>query len=102
MAKKLFEAGNSGRPIGAKNKPKQGKDILEKFFYEDKGLDTLLQNVLEMESDKDRNTLLVKLLEFVLPKQKEIQTNAFDNLRFEILEETEQDNENSESEATDE
>lgn len=89
MAKHLFGAGNSGRPAGAKNKPKQGKEILEKFFYEDKGLDTLLVNVLAMESERDRNTLLVKLLEFVLPKQKEIQVNPFDGFDFKITEDTE-------------
>jgi hypothetical protein len=100
-----FKKGNKdgqGRPKGAKNKTTLlGRDIIESYFIEQKGLEQLLNDISNLE-DRDKVSAKIKLLEFFIPKQKEIQTNAFDNLRFEILEETEQNNEDSTSEDTNE
>ena len=100
-----FEKGHkksNGRPKGSANKTTLlGRDIIEEYFIKDEGLKTLLREIESLEYDRDKVNAKIKLLEFFIPKQKEIQTNAFDNLRFEILEEPEQNNEDSESEDTD-
>jgi hypothetical protein len=71
MAK--FGQGNSGRPKGSVNKSTAlGKEILETFFFKDGGLKNLLVEIAGMEYEKDRVNAKIKLLEFVMPKQKEI------------------------------
>ena len=84
-----FEKGHkksNGRPKGSANKTTLlGRDIIEEYFIEKDGLKNLLIEIQGMDSERDRVNAKIKLLEFFIPKQKEIQTNAFDNLRFEIL-----------------
>lgn len=71
-----FEKGNKegqGRPKGAKNKSTVlGREMLEKYFFEDNGLKNLLADIDQMEYEKDKVNAKIKLLEFVMPKQKEI------------------------------
>ena len=71
MAK--FEAGNSGRPKGAKNKATQrARQIVEKYFIDDGGMQNLVDAIQEIEEPYTRATVQLKLLEFFMPKQKEI------------------------------
>ena len=71
-----FKDGNKegqGRPKGAKNKSTiLGREMLEKYFFKDKGLENLLQDIDGMEYERDRVNARIKMLEFVMPKQKEI------------------------------
>ena len=88
MAK--FEKGNSGKPKGAKNKTTLlGRDIIENYFIKEKGLENLLIEIADMKYERDRVQAKIKLLEFFIPKQKEIQLNPFDGLGFKIVEDTE-------------
>ena len=74
MAK--FEKGNSGKPKGAKNKTTLlGRDIIENYFIKEKGLENLLIEIADMKYERDRVQAKIKLLEFFIPKQKEIQLN---------------------------
>jgi hypothetical protein len=83
MAKGQFEKGNSGKPKGAKNKATiLGRDIIEEHFIAKGGLAALLRDIAAMESERDRVTAQIKLLEFFIPKQRETtveQTNSQPN-----------------------
>ena len=74
-----FEKGNKesqGRPKGAKNKTTiAGREMLEKYFFQDNGLQSLLNDIDSMEYEKDKVNAKIKLLEYILPKQKEIDLN---------------------------
>jgi hypothetical protein len=70
-----FEKGEGGRPKGAKNKATiLGKEFLENYFFgnNNEGLRRHVAEIDAMEYEKDKVTARQKLLEFVLPKQKEI------------------------------
>ena len=73
-----FEKGHTkatGRPKGSQNKSTLlGKEILEDYFFGNggEGLKKHLREIDAMEYEKDKVTARQKLLEFVLPKQKEI------------------------------
>jgi len=75
-----FEKGHkhaNGRPKGAKNKTTiLGKDILKKYFFEDGGLNRLLRDIDAMDSERDRANSKIKLLEYIMPKQKEIELSG--------------------------
>jgi len=89
MAKGQFEKGNAGKPKGAKNKATiLGRDIIEEHFIAKGGLKKLLIDIEAMEYEKDRVNAQIKLLEFFIPKQKEIQVNPFEGLEFKIIEDT--------------
>ena len=63
----------TGRPKGSSNKSTAlGREMLEKYFFQDNGLQNLLNDIDQMEYEKDKVTAKIKLLEFVMPKQKEI------------------------------
>ena len=71
-----FEKGNAGRPKGTKNKTTlMGREMLEQYFFQDKGLESLLNDIDNMEYEKDKVNAKIKLLEYILPKQKEVDLN---------------------------
>ena len=72
-----FEKGNAGKPKGAKNKTTiVGKEILQKYFFEDNGLNNLLRDIDGMDSERDKANAKIKLLEYIMPKQKEIELSG--------------------------
>lgn len=85
-----FTKGNKegqGRPKGAKNKTTMmGREMLEKYFYQDNGLQRLLKDIQTLEYDRDRVNATIKLLEYILPKQKELSIPQFEDLKFKIVE----------------
>ena len=79
MPKEKGSEKTGGRKAGTPNKTTSlGKKILEKYFFEDDGLKNLLHQIDDMEYEKDKVTAKIKLLEFVMPKQKEIEITAID------------------------
>ena len=87
-----FEQGNkasAGRPKGAKNKSTLlGREQIENYFIQDGGIKKLMQTIDSIADNKERASAMLKLLEFYMPKQKEVQNNIFDGMKFEILEAT--------------
>lgn len=75
-----FEQGNkasAGRPQGAKNKKTLlGRDIIENYFIQDGGLETLLQEIDSLGNLNDKINAKIKLLPYLMPKQKEIELNV--------------------------
>lgn len=72
-----FEQGNragAGRPKGARNKKTLlGKDVIENYFIQDGGLETLLKDIDNLENLNDKINAKIKLLPYLMPKQKEIE-----------------------------
>lgn len=77
-----FEQGNkasAGRPKGAKNKSTLlYRDILDTHFIDNEGLETLLKDIKNIDNVNDRVNAYLKLLPYVVPKQKEIDLNIED------------------------
>jgi len=72
-----FKEGNKGRPKGAKNKTTNiGKDKISKYL-EKEGYKALIDTIKKLD-DKDKVTALLKLIEFVVPKQKAIEHSGSD------------------------
>ncbi|MBK8519018.1 MAG: hypothetical protein IPL55_22855 [Saprospiraceae bacterium] len=68
--KTSFTAGEGGRPKGAQNKTsKQVKEILSDILSDE--IEAMPERLNQL-SDKDRLDILIKLLPYLLPKQKEI------------------------------
>ncbi|MBK8516472.1 MAG: hypothetical protein IPL55_09370 [Saprospiraceae bacterium] len=69
-----FKPGEGGRSKGAQNKSgKQVKEILSEILSEEiEGLPKRLNQL----SDKDRLDIVIKLLPYLLPKQKEIEMSV--------------------------
>lgn len=87
-----FEQGNKASAgAGKTKKTLLGKDIIETYFIQDGGIKKLLQTIDSIADNKERASAMLKLLEFYMPKQKEVQNNVFDGMKFEILEMTEQE-----------
>lgn len=70
-----FVKGNSGRPKGSKNKNKilSNQRILD--YFKDGGFEELISE-LKMLEGKDKVNAHLKLLEFVMPRQKSIDMTA--------------------------
>jgi hypothetical protein len=65
-----FKAGEGGRPKGAQNKTsKQVKEILSGILSDE--IEAMSKRLNQL-SDKDRLEIVIKLLPYLLPKQKEI------------------------------
>ena len=64
-----FGKGNAGKPKGAKSKILSNIRIAT--YFKEKGFDSLLADISKLE-DKDRVNAQLKLLEFVMPKQKAV------------------------------
>jgi len=77
-----FEQGNkasAGRPQGSQNKKTLlGKDVIENYFIQDGGLETLLQEIDSLGNLNDKINAKIKLLPYLMPKQKEIDLNVTD------------------------
>lgn len=79
MPKEKGSEKTGGRKAGTPNKTTSlGKKILERYFFQDNGLEKLLNDIDNMEYEKDKVTARIKLLEFVMPKQKEIEITGID------------------------
>ena len=77
MAK--FQKGNPGKPKGAKNKSsKLGKEKIAKFLDEG-GYDDMMQEIAMLDG-KDKVQAYIKLIEFVVPKQKAVEHKGDTNL----------------------
>ena len=87
-----FEQGNragAGRPKGAKNKSTLlGREQIENYFIQDGGIKKLLQTIDSIADNKERASAMLKLLEFYMPKQKEVN---FLEAKNDISEMTEQE-----------
>jgi len=81
--KTTFKPGEGGRPKGAQNKTgKQLKEILSEILNDEiEGLPKRLNQL----SDKDRLDIFVKLLPYLLPKQKEIDMNVTNELNIPLI-----------------
>lgn len=72
-----------GRPKGSKNKDSKGKQVIKEYF-ENGGLEQLLADIEALE-EKDKVTAKIKLIEYYMPKQKEVQnTHELKNNVLEI------------------
>jgi hypothetical protein len=71
-----------GRPKGSKNKDSFGKTRIKEYF-ENGGLEMLLADIEELEA-KDKVNAKIKLIEYYLPKQKEV--NNTHDIKNNILE----------------
>ena len=75
-----FGKGNkasAGRPQGSANKKTLlGKDIIENYFIQDGGLAALLQEIDSLPNLNDKINAKIKLLPYLMPKQKEIDLNV--------------------------
>jgi len=82
-----FEKGNNygkGRPKGSQNHSTSiGKAIIENYFIRDNGLESLLADIEAMENERDKVNAKIKLIEYFMPKQKEIDLKA--NVTGDIL-----------------
>lgn len=67
-----FAKGNKGRPKGSKNKDNYGKTRLKAYFEDEGGLESLLADIEALEP-KDKVNAKTKLIEYYMPKQKEVQ-----------------------------
>ena len=71
-----FKKGNGGRPKGAKNKTSKilsNHKIAE--YFKTRGFDELLTAIDGLE-DKDKVNAQLKMLEFVMPRQKAVDMTA--------------------------
>lgn len=69
-----FKRGEGGRKQGARNKASLvGKSFIENYFYNDKGLERLLNSIESIDCDKTKINALIKLLTFILPKPTEVE-----------------------------
>lgn len=71
-----------GRRKGSTNKDPFGKTRIKEYF-ENGGLDTLLGDIEELDA-KDKVNAKIKLIEYYLPKQKEV--NNTHDIKNSILE----------------
>lgn len=78
-----FKPGEGGRPKGAQNKTgKQLKEILSEILNDEiEGLPERLNQL----SDKDRLDIFVKLLPYLLPKQKEIDMSVTKEVNIPLI-----------------
>ena len=87
-----FEQGNragAGRPKGSANKSTLlGRELIENYFIQDGGIKKLLQTIDSIADNKERASAMLKLLEFYMPKQKEVN---FLEAKNDISEMTEQE-----------
>ena len=66
-----FKPGEGGRPKGAQNKTgKEVKEILSKILSDE--IEAMPERLTQL-SDKDRLDIVIKLLPYILPKQKELE-----------------------------
>jgi alanine-alpha-ketoisovalerate/valine-pyruvate aminotransferase len=70
MAK--FQKGEGGRPKGAKNKSTKLGQAKIASFLDNGGYDDLMQEIARLEG-KDKVHAYIKLIEFVVPKQKAVE-----------------------------
>lgn len=72
-----FGKGNrasAGRPQGSANKKTLlGKDVIENYFIQDGGLETLLKEIDSLANLNDKINAKIKLLPYLMPKQKEVE-----------------------------
>lgn len=61
-----------GRTKGSKNKDNFGKTRLKQYFEDEGGLESLLSDIEELDP-KDKVNAKTKLIEYYMPKQKEVQ-----------------------------
>lgn len=72
-----------GRPKGSKNKESKGKQLIREYF-ENGGLETLIHDIEQLE-EKDKVQAKIKLIEYYIPKQKEVQnSHEFKNNTLEV------------------
>jgi hypothetical protein len=77
MAK--FKKGEGGRPKGARNKSsKIGQQKISNYL-DTKGYADLIAEIEQLES-KDKVQAIIKLIEFVVPKQKAVEHKGDTNL----------------------
>lgn len=81
-----FKKGQSGNPKGrekgTKNKDSKGKQVIKEYF-ESGGLEQLLADIEKLD-EKDKVTAKIKLVEYYMPKQKEV--NNTHDIKNNILE----------------
>ena len=69
--KTSFTAGEGGRPKGAQNKTsKQVKELLSDILSDE--IEAMPERLNQL-SDKERLDIVIKLLPYILPKQKELE-----------------------------
>lgn len=72
-AKGRFAKGNSGKPKGTRNKVISNKRIAE--YFQNRGFDELINEIDTLEG-RDKVTAQIKMLEFVMPRQKAVDMTA--------------------------
>ena len=78
-----FTAGEGGRPKGAQNKTsKQVKEILSDILSDE--IEAMPERLNQL-SDKDRLDIVIKLLPYLLPKQKEIDMSVKNDVNIPII-----------------
>jgi len=78
-----FKTGEGGRPKGAQNKTsKQVKEILSDILSDE--IETLPERLNQL-SDKDRLDIVIKLLPYLLPKQREIDMNVTKDFNIPLI-----------------
>jgi len=78
-----FKPGEGGRPKGAQNKTsKQVKEILSDILSDE--IETLPERLNQL-SDKDRLDIVIKLLPYLLPKQREIDMNVTKDFNIPLI-----------------
>jgi len=81
--KTSFTAGEGGRPKGAQNKTsKQVKEILSDILSDE--IEAIPKRLNQL-SDKDRLDIVIKLLPYLLPKQKEIDMSVKNDVNIPII-----------------
>lgn len=77
-----FKPGEGGRPKGVQNKTgKEVKEILSKILSDE--IEAMPERLNQL-SDKDRLDIVIKLLPYLLPKQKEIDMNVINEPKINI------------------
>lgn len=79
-----FAEGNSGRPKGSKNKStEQIREFIDAFL-EDKQDEVL--DAFDQLKPKDKVSFYIDLLQYVLPKMKQVDSNTAGNFSFNNIE----------------
>lgn len=96
-----FKEGNPGRPKGSKNKKTLAKkEELENLFNENGGFENLFKSINEIEEPKDKATILLKLMEFFMSKEKKVEIVGDEVFKY--IQIIEDNGENSEANSTNE
>ena len=96
-----FKEGNPGRPKGSKNKKTLAKkEELENLFNENGGFENLFKSINEIEEPKDNATILLKLMEFFMSKEKKVEIVGDEVFKY--IQIIEDNGENSEANSTNE